>query len=177
VVKGLRDMALDPQGFVHVAEDGIARSYARQSILLRHAACLTRPQLTFLSANGTVIDYAPLSNEQLANMVASLPVASQSEKEHLADLFATANGFAVKDHHQIFHPSTQLRPAVDPARTHWQEDTSTAEADNTDVTFEERYVRCKPKRCSTGLECTGMGCDVCIIAHDMSARFCHHGDY
>jgi hypothetical protein len=33
-VKGLQDMMLDPEGFVHVAEDGIARSYARKSSLL-----------------------------------------------------------------------------------------------------------------------------------------------
>jgi hypothetical protein len=28
-VKDVKDIALDPEGFVHVAEDGIARSYAR----------------------------------------------------------------------------------------------------------------------------------------------------
>jgi pyruvate formate-lyase activating enzyme-like uncharacterized protein len=28
-VKDVKDIVLDPEGFVHVAEDGIARSYAR----------------------------------------------------------------------------------------------------------------------------------------------------
>jgi hypothetical protein len=33
-VKGLRDMVFNPKGFVHVADDGVARSYARKSPLL-----------------------------------------------------------------------------------------------------------------------------------------------
>jgi hypothetical protein len=108
-------------------------------------------------------------------MVISLHLAPK-EKKHLAKTFANVDGFAVKDHDQIFHPSTQLRPATDPARTHWQEDIDSKEEDDSEVTFDERYVHCKLKRCSIGIECVGMGCDVCVIAHDMSARYCHHGD-
>lgn len=110
-------------------------------------------------------------------MVNSLPFASDDEKEHLAETFATVNGFAVKDNHQIFHPSTQLRPAVDPAKTHWQKEHVAAEPNDLDTTSENRYVQCKLARCSTGLECVGMACDVCIVAYDMSARYCHHGDF
>lgn len=131
-------------------------------------------QLTLLSANGTVVDYVPLSNAQLNEMVNDLPLASH-EKEHLATIFAKVDGFAVKDHHQIFHPSTQLRPAIDPARTHWQ-DTDEEEADS-ETALGVRYVLCKLQRCSTGIECVGVGCDICFIAHDMSSRFCHHGDF
>ena len=130
-------------------------------------------QLTLFSANGTVVDYVPLSNAQLNEMVNDLPLASH-EKEHLATIFAKVDGFAVKDHHQIFHPSTHLRPAIEPARTHWQEDT---EADDSEAALDERYVHCKLQRCSTGMECADMGCEVCFIAHDMSARYCHHGDF
>jgi hypothetical protein len=109
-------------------------------------------------------------------MVNSLSAGSHREKEHLAGTFATVNGFAVKDRHQIFHPSTQLRPAIDPTRTHWQ-DTNIGETDKSEAVLEERYVQCKTKRCTTGCECVRMGCDVCIVAHDMSARYCHHGDF
>ena len=133
-------------------------------------------QLTLLTANGTVIDYAPMSNAQLTNMVNNLYL-TPNEREHLAETFVSVNGFAVKDHHQIFHPSTQLRPAIDPARTHWEEDTDSKEAGNSEAALEVRYVHCKLKRCSNGVECVGMGCDVCVIAHDMSARYCHHGDF
>jgi hypothetical protein len=122
-------------------------------------------QLTLLAANGTVIDYAPLSNAQLTNMVNSLYL-TPNEREDLATTFANVNGFAVKDHSQIFHPSTQLRPATDSKM-----------ADNSEAALDERYVHCKLKRCSIGIECVGMGCDVCVIAHDMSARYCHHGDF
>lgn len=167
---------LDPEGFVHVAEDGIARSYARMQPLPQHASFFVQLQLTLLTANGTVIDYAPMSNAQLTNMVNNLYL-TPNEREHLATTFADVDGFAVKDHHQIFHPSTQLHPAIDPARTHWEEDTDSKEADNSEDTLEGRYVQCKLKRCSIGIECVGMGCDVCVIAHDMSARYCHHGDF
>lgn len=39
--KAVKDMALDQDGFVHVAEDGIARSYACKSSLLPHEFCTT----------------------------------------------------------------------------------------------------------------------------------------
>jgi hypothetical protein len=45
-------MALDPDGFVHVADYGVARSYA---------------------VNSTVIDYAALSNSQIQQMISQLP--------------------------------------------------------------------------------------------------------
>lgn len=96
-------------------------------------------QLTLLSANGTVVDYVPLSNAQLYDIVNGLPLASH-DKEHLATIFAKVDGFAVKDHHQILHPSTNLRPAIDPAHTHWQEDTETAPSE---APLGERYVHCK----------------------------------
>jgi hypothetical protein len=133
-------------------------------------------QLTLLSVNGTVIDYAPLSNAQLTNMVKSLHLIP-SEREHLAETFANVDGFAVKDHHQIFHPSTQLRPAINPARTHWEEDADSEEADNSEAALDKRYVRCKIKRCSINTECVDVDCVVCVIAHNMSARYCHHGDF
>ena len=130
-------------------------------------------ELTLLSANGTVLDYVPLSNAQLKEMVNDLPLVSH-EQQHLAGIFANVDGFAVKDHHQIFHPSTQLRPAIDPAWTHWQQDT---EVEDSEATLDEGYVHCKLQRCSIGIDCVGSGCDVCFIAHDMSARYCHHGDF
>jgi hypothetical protein len=35
-VKAVKDMVLAPDGFVHVAEDGITRSYAGELSLLQH---------------------------------------------------------------------------------------------------------------------------------------------
>lgn len=128
-------------------------------------------------ANGAVIDYAPLSNDQLINMIGSLPTATDCEEEHLVETFATVNGFSVKDLHQIYHPSTQLRPAIDPALTHWQKDNELQEPYDCNVTFEDRHAQCGRTLCSATRECASTGCDICVIAHDMSARFCHHGDF
>ncbi|KAM0720733.1 hypothetical protein Q7P37_004870 [Cladosporium fusiforme] len=53
-IKSPQDLLLDPKGYVHVAEDGVLRSYA---------------------ANGTVIDSIPLSPSQLTALFATLPIA------------------------------------------------------------------------------------------------------
>lgn len=110
-------------------------------------------------------------------MISSMPVATDCEEEHLMKTFATVNGFAVKDLHQIYHPSTQLRPAIDPARTHWQKAIELEESYDCNVTFEDRHAQCGRALCSAKRDCVDMGCDVCIIAYDMSARFCHDGGY
>jgi hypothetical protein len=112
-------------------------------------------------------------------MIRDLPATLDSEKQHLVEVFANANGFSVIDHHQIFHPSTQLRPAIDPAETHWREETSASPSRKTNAFPENRYVKRPHKPCQTGLECLGSdsGCDVCILYDEMPARFCHPGDF
>lgn len=131
----------------------------------------------FFTANGAVIDYTPLTNLQLTNMIKELPATIDSEKEHLTEVFATVNGLSVKDNHQIFHPSTQLRPAVDPAQTHWREENSIDPSRKTSAFSDDRYVRGLQETCQTGIECPEAGCSVCIIYEAMSARFCHSGDF
>lgn len=64
--KNVSEMTLDPEGFVHVADDGVARSY---------------------SADGTVIDYAPLDNAQLMKFAAQLPPNLVGEREHLEEVY------------------------------------------------------------------------------------------
>lgn len=130
----------------------------------------------FFIANGAVIDYTPLTNLQLTNMIKELPATIDSEKEHLTEVFATVNGFSVKDSHQIFHPSTQLRPAIDPAQTHWREEASINPSRETNA-FDDRYVQGLQKSCQTGIERWKAGCRICIIYDAMSARFCHSGDF
>jgi hypothetical protein len=105
-------------------------------------------------------------------MVNDLLVTTKTDKKHLAEVFAVVNGFSVKDEHQIFHPSTQLRPAVDPAQTHWHEDTSTDHLSQADDFPEKRYVKSSHKLCQTGLDCLDPGYEVCIIYDAMAFRFC-----
>ena len=129
------------------------------------------------AANGTVIDYTPLSNFQLINMVNDLLITTKTDKKHLAEVFAVVNGLSVKDHDQIFHPSTQLRPAVDPAQTHWREEVEDDSPHEIKTFVEDRYVGCSQKPCRTGLECMDSGCDVCIIYDQMATRFCRSGEF
>jgi hypothetical protein len=129
------------------------------------------------TANGTIIDYTPLSNSQLINMVNDLLVTTKTDKKHLAEVFALVNGFSVKDNHQIFHPSTQLHPAGDPAQTHWHEETSTDPLSKADDFSEKRYVESSHKLCQTGLDCLDPGDGVCIIYDQMATRFCRSVDF
>ena len=129
------------------------------------------------TADGAVIDYTPLSDVQLISMVNELLVTTKADKEHLAEVFALVNGFSVKDEHQIFHPSTQLRPAVDPAKTHWREEVDTKPPRKAGVLPKARYVGCSQKLCRTGLECSDSGCDICIIYDQMATRFCRSGEF
>jgi hypothetical protein len=115
-------------------------------------------------------------------MVNDLLVTTKTDKEHLAEVFALVNGFSVKDEQQLYHPSTQLRPAVDPAKTHWREETNTKNPPRkAKVSPEDRYVgECSQKPCRTALDCLDSeseGCDVCIIYDAMATRFCRSGDF
>ncbi len=43
-----------------------------------------------LQANNTVIDYAPLSNKQLKQMISQLPAIMMAEQDHLTQVFAVS---------------------------------------------------------------------------------------
>ena len=168
-------MILDPHGFVHVAEDGIARSYGGEQIhlcpthivlLLTYCSQPTAPSSTTL--------LSPMPNLSKWSTTSSLP--PRLTKKHLAEVFAVADGFSVKDEHQIFHPSTQLRPAVDPTQTHWREEIGVDLPDEAEISL-ERYVECSQEPCRTGLECLDSGCDVCIIYDMVAARFCRSSEF
>ncbi|KAK0333558.1 hypothetical protein LTR02_016492 [Friedmanniomyces endolithicus] len=75
---------IDPLGFIHVANDGVERSYAE---------------------NGTVIDYRRLSNDQLTRMAATLPT-------EMMDVWKGVDGNDVTSESQIFNPPPALRPTA-----------------------------------------------------------------
>ncbi|KAL6251501.1 hypothetical protein RBB50_001710 [Rhinocladiella similis] len=62
----LETLKLDPDGFVHFADDGVVRSY---------------------SANETVIDFLPLSNELLLSAVEEIRPFIGEDYEHLLEVF------------------------------------------------------------------------------------------
>ncbi|KAK1063500.1 hypothetical protein LTR12_006612 [Friedmanniomyces endolithicus] len=75
---------IDPLGFIHVANDGVERSY---------------------DANGTVIDYRRLSNDQLTRMAATLST-------EMMDVWKNVDGNDVTSNSQIFNPPPALRPTA-----------------------------------------------------------------
>ena len=85
----IKSLTLDPNGFVHTADDGIVRSYA---------------------ANGTVIDYQALTNCQLRAQMNSLPPSMDRYLDHLHEVFAVVDGTTVEDGKQIWNPPQHLRP-------------------------------------------------------------------
>ncbi|KAI6798967.1 hypothetical protein KC332_g14462 [Hortaea werneckii] len=76
----ISSMTVDDDGDIHVADDGVARSYA---------------------ANGTVIDYRKLSHGQLLTMTGTLPPRLQDKSDYFANVFAKVSGLDVDDEDQI----------------------------------------------------------------------------
>ncbi|GFF34043.1 lactobacillus up-regulated protein [Aspergillus udagawae] len=74
--EAVRKLKLVPQGYVHIADDGVARSY---------------------DENESVIDYVPLTNDQLKQLLSNLPEAWQKEADHLHAVFDNVDGRQVID--------------------------------------------------------------------------------
>ncbi|KAI6803032.1 hypothetical protein KC327_g15774 [Hortaea werneckii] len=83
----ISSMIIDDDGDIHIADDGVARSYA---------------------ANGTVIDYRKLSHGQLLSMTGALPPRLQDKSDYFANVFAKVSGLDVDDEDQIWNPSGHL---------------------------------------------------------------------
>ncbi|CBF90399.1 hypothetical protein AN0005.2 [Aspergillus nidulans FGSC A4] len=60
-----------PLGYVHIADDGVARAY---------------------DENESVIDYVPLTNDQLKHLLQNLPEAWKKEEDHLHAVFDAVDG-------------------------------------------------------------------------------------
>ncbi|EAU35996.1 conserved hypothetical protein [Aspergillus terreus NIH2624] len=64
-----------PLGYVHIADDGVARAY---------------------DENESVIDYVPLTNDQLKHLLQNLPEAWKKEEDHLHAVFDAVDGREAK---------------------------------------------------------------------------------
>ena len=69
-------MTTVPDGYLHVADDGVARSYDR---------------------NDVVINFVRLTNEQLMQLSPQLPAPFQKDLDHLHEVFDGVNGLDVVD--------------------------------------------------------------------------------
>ncbi|KAG2016647.1 hypothetical protein GB937_006125 [Aspergillus fischeri] len=77
-----------PLGYVHIADDGVARAY---------------------DENESVIDYVPLTNDQLKHLLKNLPEAWKKEADHLHAVFDGVDGRQVTDEKQLLDPPAELR--------------------------------------------------------------------
>lgn len=82
-----------PLGYVHIADDGVVRAY---------------------DENESVIDYIPLTNGQLKQLLKNLPKAWEKESDHLHTVFDNVDGRQVTDKKQLFDPPPELRNPINP---------------------------------------------------------------
>jgi hypothetical protein len=143
-------MALDPDGFVHVADDGVARSYA---------------------ANNTVIDYAALSNSQIQQMISQLPASYQEHLEHLRQVFEGVDGYDVANKSQLLTPPSWLQPfKIEPTTPPQPRD----EAHEVASALENRQINyCTGQPCTNTSACQFLGCSFCGDFDRVDARVCY----
>ncbi|KAL2855306.1 hypothetical protein BJY01DRAFT_204419 [Aspergillus pseudoustus] len=77
---------LSGEGFVHLGDDGVLRSY---------------------NGAGLVLGYHALDPDQIAQYNSGFPISAQ---EHLREVFKGVNGRAVTDPAQLTNPVAELRP-------------------------------------------------------------------
>jgi hypothetical protein len=126
----------DPQGYTHIADDGVARSY---------------------DANHQVIDYAPLSNAQILGYMSQLPTSYDSELDHLHSVFDNVDGHDVTDKDQLLDPPTWLKP---PAISLASESTQSTALERAPI-LEGRDNFCRGQPCSSSAACQFLGCSYC----------------
>ena len=131
-------LELDDWGFVHFGDDGVVRSYA---------------------GNGTVIDYASLSNEHLMETAqVNRPFISDQSYQHLLEVWDGVDGNNVKDANQIFDPPASIRPP--PSDFTQPQDQSEALVAGTED-LNVRQFACVGTRCRLSRNCRIAGCNGC----------------
>ncbi|OTA67308.1 hypothetical protein K449DRAFT_430513 [Hypoxylon sp. EC38] len=134
----------DPQGFVHIGDDGVLRSYGRDE---------------------KVVDYARLSPEQLKRAIDSWP--NKDEHAHLNEVWDGIDGRDVP-HTEALDPPVHLKPraaGISP-------NSPDREATEVVKQLENRQVVCLNIDCKTTESCQAMGCPVCGALDSMVKKIC-----
>jgi hypothetical protein len=131
----IKALEKDPNGHVHIADDGVIRSY---------------------DGNDVVISYVPLGDEQIKTLLANLPEPWQKESEHLHAVFDKVNGHDVSNKTQLVDPPTWLRPLklARSLEVHYP-DKSLLEG------RDDWYCRGQP--CTSSTACQFLGCSACTF--------------
>ncbi|KAF4154711.1 hypothetical protein CNMCM6936_006916 [Aspergillus lentulus] len=120
-----------PHGYVHLANDGVARAY---------------------DENESVIDYVPLTNDQLKQLLANLPEPWKKEADHLHAIFDDVDGRQVTDEKQLLDPPAELR---NPMPRQAPQSKRTAEP------LQQSDYFCKGRPCRSDEACKFQGCAYC----------------
>jgi adenylate kinase family enzyme len=80
-------LKLVPLGYVHIADNRVARAYDK---------------------NEFIIDYVPLTNDQLKQLLKNLLEAWKKKVDHLHAVFDGVNGRQVMDEKQLLDPPAEL---------------------------------------------------------------------
>ncbi|RMY03508.1 hypothetical protein D0867_10667 [Hortaea werneckii] len=155
----ISSMTIEDDGEIHIADDGVARSYA---------------------ANGTVIDYRKLSHGQLLSMTGALPPNLQDKSDYFANVFAKVSGLDVDDEDQIWSPSGHLHgPSLPDAADHDTDADSTPGQSVNPHSKRQSFppsfaipVYCYGQPCTTNTACEFMGCSACIYLDQQKKKYC-----
>lgn len=148
----IRQLKGDPDGFKHLGDDGILRSY---------------------DGNGTVIDYARFDQDQL--MAVAGWAGSPDEKDHLKNLWKDVDTLKVEEN-QIWAPPSHLRPAVLKEQGLYDQlrDEEEGRLDSFEGMKEKRreQVRCRELYCPNKRACDLALCDDCLVIDSMRKGRC-----
>ncbi|KAK4500639.1 hypothetical protein PRZ48_008828 [Zasmidium cellare] len=141
----------DQDGFVHMADDGVLRSYA---------------------ANGTIIDALPFNNAQIKRMIAVAPGHIAPMRDHLLSVYDTVDGHDVHPDHHL-NPPREMRHHKHGGPEPYENDEMYEEMDRlyeqsenefeiVKRTLEGRPSFCIGRQCTTTAACGRLGCVVCM---------------
>jgi hypothetical protein len=133
----LHALKSDPDGYLHIADDGVARAY---------------------DANDTVISYIALSNDQLMQLIADLPRAWQNETDHLHSVFDGVDGRQVLNQTQLLNPPASLRRPRNRGGAQ-----STNDKRKVESLLERSTPACAGMPCYSPSSCQFMGCSDCAF--------------
>jgi hypothetical protein len=127
----------DPDGYLHIADDGVARAY---------------------DANDTVTGYIALSNDQLMQLIADLPGPWQNETDHLHSVFDSVDGRQVVNQTQLLDPPDSLRRPRRRGGAQSRNDKRRVES-----LLERSTPSCAGLPCYSSSSCQFQGCSTCAF--------------
>lgn len=134
----------EDDGLIHLADDGVLRSYA---------------------ANGTVLDARQLDNAQIMAFIKDRerhPNMTPSILQHFHDVFQGVSGFDVTDPDHLLNPPAELRP---PRLSNRQVSPPQSRHVAGEILSTFRHYRkrapplCNEATCNSKSDCTRLGCD------------------